>query len=150
MTRVKLRLILLYGKNIEFKTAKYDPDYGVATVKGGRWFRKGVATRYLVDLKDIFYPAKGRGKPHVLIDAHKRSSIQPKETVKEKSVINIAENPDPSLKGRLDYMNEHTFWGSLIIKMKTPFHVVMLCMLAGMGLYSFVRMLLAAFGYYLP
>ena len=141
---MKLNLILLYGKNIEFKTAKYDPHYGAATVKGRRWFRKGVATRYLVDLQHIFYLAK-KGKPYVLVDAHKRKSIQPKE-----GAINLAENPDPSLKGRLDYMNEHAFWNSLIIKMKTPLHVVMLCMLAGMGLYSFVRMILAAFGYYLP
>lgn len=151
---MKIKLVLLYGNNIDFKKASYDSDYGVATVKSRRWLRKGIHTRFLVDLEHIFYP-KGRKLPHVLIDAHLRKSVKPVKIVdkndeKSESEIKLAANPDPRLKARLDYMNEQTFWGSLILKMKTPMHMVLLFMFAGAGIYSFIRMLLSAFGYHIP
>jgi len=154
---VKVKLVLLYGNNIEFKTASYDPDYGVASVKSRRWLRKGVHTRYVVDLEHLFYTpltwfnalTPGRKMPHVLIDAHIRKSVKP-QRVGKKAKIDLAGNPDPTLKARLDYMNEQTFWGSLILRMKTPAHMVLLFMFAGAGIYSFIRMLLSAFGYRIP
>jgi len=155
---VKVKLVLLYGNNIDFKKASYDPDYGVATVKSRRWLRKGIHTRYLVDLEHLFYPP-GRKMPHVLIDAHVRKSIDVKKEKKKKEEHEhhgksikpkLAEEPDPRLKARLDYMNEQTFWGSLILRLKTPMHMVLLFMFAGAGIYSFIRMLLSAFGYHIP
>ncbi|RLI44545.1 hypothetical protein DRO69_07150 [Candidatus Bathyarchaeota archaeon] len=146
---MKLKLVLLYGNNIEFKKANYDPDYGVATVKSKRWLRKGIHTRYLVDLKHLFYPPK-RKMPHVLIDAHLRKSIKPERIEEKDAKIKLAGNPNPTLKARLDYMNEQTFWGSLILKMKIPMHMVLIFMFTGAGVYSFIRMLLSAFGYTIP
>jgi hypothetical protein len=146
---VKVKLVLLYGNNIDFKKSNYDPDYGVATVKSRRWLRKGIHTRFLVDLEHLFYP-KGRKMPYVLIDAHLRKSVKPEKIEGESAKIKLSGNPDPRLKARLDYMNEQTFWGSLILKMKTPMHMVLLFMFAGAGIYSFIRMLLSAFGYHIP
>jgi hypothetical protein len=153
VSALKLKLVLLYGNNIEFKKASYDPDYGVATVKSRRWLRKGIHTRYLVDLEHLFYPVGKRRVAHVLVDAHLRKSIKPERIGDEKNpetIVNVAKNPDPRLKARLDYMNEQTFWGSLILRLKTPMHMVLMFMFAGAGIYSFMRMLLSAFGYHIP
>jgi hypothetical protein len=150
---MKVKLVLLYGNNIDFKKASYDPDYGVAAVKSRRWLRKGIQTRYMIDLEHLFYPVGKKRIPHVLVDAHLRKSIKPERIGNGKnpeSKIDISKDPDPRLKARLDYMNEQTFWGSLIAKVKIPLHMVLMFMFAGAGIYSFIRMLLSAFGYHIP
>jgi len=150
---VKVKLVLLYGNNIDFKISSYDPDYGVATVKSRRWLRKGIHTRYMIDLEHLFYPVGKRTRiPHVLVDAHLRKSIKPERIGggNPESKIDISKDPDPRLKARLDYMNEQTFWGSLIAKVKIPLHMVLMFVFAGAGIYSFIRMLLSAFGYRIP
>jgi len=160
--KLKLKLMLLYGNTYEEVNSNYDADRGIAIVKGRRWFRKGVETRFIVDQEDIFYPpVKGRKRklPMVLVDRNIRKSIKPLNEIeiqdengntKKIKPILMAENPDPVMKARLDYMNEQSFWGALIMKVKTSPYVIVLSIFAGMGIYSFIRMMLWSFGFKLP
>ena len=163
---MKLNMILLYGNNMEIKRGEYDPDEGIAFLRGRKHFRKGIVSRFIVDQQDIFYlMKKGKSVPYVIIDRNSRRSVKPVYIVPESNnpgnkpddgsedgfpALQLYADPDPSIERRLDYLSEKSFWKSFLEAVIIPPRVVVAYLLAGAGMYAIIRMLFAAAGFNIP
>ncbi|RLI47354.1 hypothetical protein DRO69_00695 [Candidatus Bathyarchaeota archaeon] len=164
---MKLNMILLYGNNMEIKRGEYDPDEGIAFLRGRKHFRKGIVSRFIVDQQDIFYlMKKGKSVPYVIIDRNSRRSVKPVYVVPESNnpgnnksdnesedsfpALQLYADPDPSIERRLDYLSEKSFWKSFLEAVIIPPRVVVAYLLAGAGTYAIIRMLFAAAGFNIP
>lgn len=143
---MKINLVILDKRNIFFRKGSYDNETRLASIYGRKFIRKSVITKYAVDPDHIYY---NKGNAYAIVDVGSRKSVNP--DAKGESIQLHSESAiDESLKNMLDYLTESTFWQALLKKVKIPLIWIIVYMLAGAGIYSFVRMLLSAFGLQIP
>jgi len=144
MFQSKLRLIMLKGKTISIKKAKWNKEKNLAIC--GKH-------KYIVNEEHLFFE---KGKTYCFIDLNSRKSISDKdlnikkEEIKGESIKpNLKKDLDIKLMNKLDYLSESAFWDSLNLKKRDIIETA-ITMCCGIGLYSIFRVVLAMYGYYLP
>lgn len=163
---MKINLIILDKRNMNIERASYDRETRLASIYGKRFIKKSLVTKYLIDPDHIYYRKTVRGIiPFAIVDVSKRRSVsshnpttlgslrnsKPSNPIEGESVsLHSEDQIDEQMKNMLDYMTESRFWQALMIKARTPLIQILLFMLAGAGLYSFIRMLLSAMGVMIP
>ena len=137
----RITLIMLKGKNIEFKKAKWDDSTNIASTK-----EHGKKHNYYVDSKHFLYK---KSKIYVLIDVNARTSKSEEKILGKSAEPQLKEELDAQLRNQLDYLGESSYWDSLNIR-KRDIVEMFITMGCGIGLYSIFRVILAMYGYYLP
>lgn len=138
------------------KKGKYDEETRTIALFGRKFLRKSVITRYKVDPDHFYYYKKRRNvKPYVIIDIAKRTSVNPERISNlryqgESKELHSNEPIDEKMKSSLDFLIERSFWQALLMRYKIPLLQILIFMLAGIGIYAVVRMILQAFGVQLP
>jgi hypothetical protein len=165
--KIKLKVKLVDKHKIFPMKAKYDPQTRIAEVTKG--LKKTVSERFEIDPDHIYEEFKGIGnrKEYVVYaDNANRKSIavtRAKEIIEDgqKRVEDVTEdvdcaetvklhNEDPidnKKRNTLNYLTQASFWKSLLEKRKLPLTTVLLILLAGVGLYHFILMILHVFGF---
>ena len=154
---MRMKLIVLDKKNIKIMNAEYDIEERIATTLPPSFFsfkkKKFMPSKYLINPDHIYYMKTIHGlMPCAIVDVATRTSKHPKEGETEgKSVIMHSEEEiDEELVNRLDYLTERKFWNALMLRLRLPFATILLCMLAGAGVYAVIRMILGALGLHVP
>lgn len=140
----KINLIMLKGKTLDIKKAKWNKEKNLA--KCGKH-------KYIVNEEHLFFK---KGKVYCFIDLNARKSISDKnlgvkkEEVKGKSIKpELKKDLDVQLMNKLDYLSEASFWEALKLR-KRDVVETLITMGCGIGLYSIFRVVLSMYGYYLP
>ena len=137
----KIYLIMLKGKTLDIKKAKWDKEKNLATC--GKH-------KYIVNEEHLFFK---KGKIYCFIDLNARKSISDEKLKGEdegKSIKpELEKDLDVKLMNKLDYLSEASFWESLNLR-KRDIVELLLSMGCGIGLYSIFRVILSMYGYYLP
>jgi len=137
----KINLIMLKGKILDIKKAKWDKEKNLAIC--GKH-------KYIVNEEHLFYK---KGKIYCFIDLNSRKSISDEKLGIEaegKSIKpELEKDLDAKLMNKLDYLSESSFWESLNYR-KRDIVEMLITMGCGIGLYSIFRVVLAMYGYYLP
>jgi hypothetical protein len=144
---MKIKLVILDKRNISFQKAKYDRETRLASIYGRKFFRKSIITKYAIDPDHIYYNPKGMA--YAIVDVGSRQSVNPDSETVSVSLHSESQIDEP-MKNMLDYLTESTFWHALLKRVKIPLIQIIIFMLAGAGIYSFVRMVLSAFGFQIP
>lgn len=137
----KIYLIMLKGKTLDIKKAKWDKEKNLATCE---------KHKYIVNEEHLFFK---KGKIYCFIDLNARRSISDEKLKGEaegKSIKpELEKELDVKLMNKLDYLSESSFWESLNLR-KRDIVELLLSMGCGIGLYSIFRVILSMYGYYLP
>ena len=139
---MKVKAVLLQGKNLVVEQGKYDSHKGLLKTK---------RHNYIVDEKDFFFSKTrlGKLKTYVFIDVNAHKSLS-KDQIHGKSVSpQLRKTLDAELQNKLDYLIEASFWESLNLR-KKDLLLIGISMLAGMGILQLIRIVLAMYGYYIP
>ena len=153
---MRMKLIVLDKKNIKIVDAEYDIEERIATTLPPSFFsfkkKKFMPTKYLINPDHIYYMKTPTGlKACAIVDVATRTSKTPKEETEGKSITLHSEGEiDEELVNRLDYLTERKFWNALMLRLRLPFATILLCMLAGAGVYAVIRMILGAVGLHVP
>ena len=152
---MRMKLIVLDKKNIKIMNAEYDIEKRIATTLPPSFFsfkkKKFMPTKYLINPDHIYYMQTIRGlKPCAIVDVATRTSKSPEEPEGISVRLHSDGELDEELANRLDYLTERTFWNALMLRLRLPFATILLCMLAGAGVYAVIRMILGACGLHVP
>mgnify|MGYP000666254797 CR=1 FL=1 len=135
---MKITLIIIDEHNIYMKKADYNEDDRTATVKGRRWFKKGLGQTYNINPKHIKYMWKGKkAQAFCLIDNKTHKSID----------LDLKHEVNQKLINRLNYLTQAKFWEARLRRAKIPPQQIIYLLLAGAGLWHFLRLLLLALGF---
>jgi len=134
-------MIMLKGKTLEVKKAKWDDSTSIAKTK-----EHGKNHNYLIDSEHFFYK---KSKIFVFIDINKRTSIGETEILGSSVKPELRETIDAKLLNQLDYLTERSFWEAMQSH-KKDLALIFLSMGCGIGLYSVIRAIASMFGFYMP
>jgi len=138
---LKVKCILLQGRNIKFENGVYDESKKLVRTKNHN---------YAVEEDHFFYSKKFNFLTiYVFIDVNSRKSIDKEQIHGESVSPELAEELDVKLENKLDYLSEASYWESLNIRRRDVVEML-ITMGCGIGLYSIFRVILAMYGYYLP
>jgi len=135
--------------------ADYDPETRLAIIRDKKYVKKGIRTKYVIHPDHIFYRRRLIGvEAYAIVNVAKRLSMKLGEIRHTDSIVQrleVDEKVAQDTKNMLDYLTESKFWEGMMAKFKIPLIWVLAYMLAGAGIYSFLRMILSiAFNYHLP
>jgi len=158
--------VYVFDKQIVIPTkAVYDPETRIATVRRG--WREKTGIKFYVDPNHIYRLKKGsKEKRVVFVDNATRRSVSEKtyRTIinpdgskeKKEEVIQVDcaesvqmhsdEDLDLYTATSLDILTERSFWKALIEKYKIPTSTTILLLIAGMGVYHIIVLVLRACG----
>jgi hypothetical protein len=165
MKKISLNAYVIDGNKVIPLKIKYDPSKRIAEYR--KLFR--VMARFDIDPNHI-YELQKRGKPYIVfIDNAKRTSITIPKTkkivitegnrkeVKEETInenVEVIQSVKPDCDSdldmkkstKLDYLIDVSFWRSIWAKRKIPLSTLLITLLAGMGIYHLLVLVLRACG----
>jgi hypothetical protein len=165
MKKIKLDVFLLDKHRVIPIKAVYDPESRLASTKKGL---RGSISKFHVDPDHIYLMRKGLTEKNIIfVDNALRCSVKTQLPVTtynpdgskktEMKEVDVSANPSVKMHSEdeidhleatsLDILTEKSFWKSLIEKRKIPTLTVLTFLLAGMGLYHLILVILRVFGF---
>jgi len=135
---MRLMLIALDKRNLYIRKSSFDIDKKLATIRGRRWFRKGTPEVYEIDtdhIKTLWKRKKGYAYCMVDMSNHKSIEVSSYKDYDQKNI------------NRLNYLTQESFWLARLKRLKMPLRDVLVLLLAGAGLWHFIRLFLLVLGF---
>ena len=158
--------VYVFDKHVLLPTRGiYDPETRLVTARRG--FHEKTSVKFYVDPDHIYRLKKGlREKRVVFVDNATRRSVSAKgvrtiinpdgskQQIEENIQLDCPESVqmhnenkiDLKTATSLDILTERSFWKALLERHKIPFSTTIIMLLAGMGIYHIIVLLLRAFG----
>ena len=164
MAKIKLTVNVIDKNHIFPMKAEYDPLTRIATSTGK--FQRN-PKRFVIDPNHIYDKhVFKRTVKEVYVDASNRQSVSLDRAVKmivdgQKSIKTVKENVEVNASMpihsddpidvektiKLDMLIDLAFWKSVMEKRKIAFRTVLLYLIAGIGIYTLIVLILRVFGF---